>query len=262
MRLVRVKYKERLFYGVLLEDKVRPLDRELGLPETIPLEELQVYPPVAPTKIICLAANYKDHAKEWGRPVPEEPMLFLKPPSAVIGAGQAIVLPEQSSRVDYEAELAIVLGRTCRDVELEDVSGYLLGYSCANDVTARDLQKKDVIFGRAKGFDTFAPIGPWIETEVEDPSNLTIRCQVNGETRQEGNTSDMAFGPYEIVSFISKVMTLLPGDVILTGTPAGVGPLAPGDEVRVDIPGVGLLINKVVAAGETQAEEEELPPVQ
>jgi len=172
-------------------------------------------------------------------------VLFLKPPSSVIGPGDAIIMPASSERMDYEAELALVMGRTARHVSEAEAANYLFGYTCANDVTARDLQQKDGQWTRAKSFDTFCPVGPWIETQVADERALTLRAVVNGQLRQQGNTADMIFSPAQLISFISRVMTLLPGDVILTGTPAGVGPLQHGDEVSVEIDQVGLLINPV-----------------
>ncbi|NDY55405.1 fumarylacetoacetate hydrolase family protein [Desulfovibrio sulfodismutans] len=255
MRVLRVRHQDKSFYASLLEDQVVCLDRSLSYDRPIPLSEIQLLPPVAPTKVVCAAVNYRSHAAEVGREVPDEPVIFFKPPSAVIPAGQPIVLPRASARVDYEAELAVVMGRPCRNAAPDKVAAHIFGYSCANDVTARDLQKKDGLFGRAKGFDSFAPIGPWIETEVADPGNLAIRTLVNGEVRQEGDTSDMIFSVAELVSFISRVMTLYPGDVVLTGTPPGIGPLAAGDEVRIEIAGVGVLINPVVAEEETGAGE-------
>jgi 2-keto-4-pentenoate hydratase/2-oxohepta-3-ene-1,7-dioic acid hydratase in catechol pathway len=267
MRVLRVRYQDQVFYGALHQAEaegqeapqlfIQCLNRELGIEGPIPLQQCAVLPPVVPTKIICLAVNYRAHAAEMGHAIPEEPVLFLKAPSAVIGSGQPIVLPRMSQRVDFEGELAIVLGKVCRRVAVEDIPSHIFGYSCANDVTARDLQKRDGQYGRAKGFDSFAPVGPWIETEVADPDDLTLRTTVNGELHQEGNTSDMVFSPFEIVSRISQVMTLFPGDVILTGTPPGVGALAPGDEVRVEIESVGTLINPVVAEADLL---EESPP--
>jgi len=180
-----------------------------------------------------------------GKPLPEEPLLFLKPSTAVISNKMRIVLPKISSRVDYEGELAVVIGRKCRKVSPEEAKDYILGYSCFNDVTARDLQQKDVQYTRAKSFDTFAPYGPWIALDI-DPLGLKITTRVNGELRQEGNTQDMIFSPWELVSFISQVMTLLPGDVVATGTPPGVGPLKGGDRVEVEIEGIGTLINYAV----------------
>ena len=174
-------------------------------------------------------------------------MLFIKPSTAVIGPDEDIVYPAMSRRVDYEAELAVVIGRTCRHVKAEDFRDYVLGYTCINDVTARDLQKKDGQFTRSKSFDTFAPLGPWIETAIPDPDNLTVEAYLNGERRQHGNTGNMVFGVAAQVSFISRIMTLLPGDVIATGTPVGIGPMAPGDVVEIRVEGIGTLRNRVVS---------------
>jgi 2-keto-4-pentenoate hydratase/2-oxohepta-3-ene-1,7-dioic acid hydratase in catechol pathway len=201
-------------------------------------------PPVVPTKIVCVGRNYADHAKELGNEAPAEPLLFFKPPSAVLAPEGTIVRPSLSQRVDFEGELAIVIGREAKDVKADRWRDYVRGFACANDVTARDLQKKDVQFTRGKGFDTFLPIGPCIEDEL-DPSNLRISTRVNGETRQDGRTSDMIFTCGFLLEYITAVMTLVPGDVILTGTPAGVGPLQAGDVVEVEIEGIGVLRNAV-----------------
>jgi 2-keto-4-pentenoate hydratase/2-oxohepta-3-ene-1,7-dioic acid hydratase in catechol pathway len=199
---------------------------------------------VAPTKIVCVGRNYAAHAKELGNEAPSEPIIFLKPPSAVLAPEGTIVLPPQSQRVDYEGELAIVIGRKARNVSRLIWRQYVLGFTCANDVTARDLQKKDVQFTRGKSFDTFCPIGPTIETDL-DASAVPIVTRVNGEVKQNGNTRDMVFPCDYLIEFISSVMTLCPGDVILTGTPAGVGPLKAGDVVEVEIEGIGTLRNHV-----------------
>jgi 2-keto-4-pentenoate hydratase/2-oxohepta-3-ene-1,7-dioic acid hydratase in catechol pathway len=249
MRIIRVRHGQRAFYAAITSpDTVRALSHEDGLPEgDIPLAELELLPLVRPSKVVCVGLNYHDHARELGLPIPEEPILFLKPPSAVIGAGDAIVMPACSQRVDYEAELAIVMGKTARHVAEADAPSHIFGFTCANDVTARDLQKKDGQWTRAKSFDTFCPIGPWIETHVPDPEALEIRAVVGGAVRQKGNTAEMIFPPMRLVSHISRIMTLLPGDVILTGTPAGIGPLAAGDEVSIEIEQVGFLLNPVVS---------------
>jgi len=199
---------------------------------------------VAPTKIVCIGRNYAEHAKELGNEAPPEPNIFLKPPSAVLKPEGTIVLPPQSQRVDHEGELVIVIGRRARNIKRSEWRDYVLGFTCGNDVTARDLQKKDVQYTRGKGFDTFCPIGPVIETDL-DVSALSIQTRVNGQIRQNGNTRDMIFGCDVILEFITSVMTLVPGDVIFTGTPSGVGPLSSGDTVEVEIEGIGTLRNHV-----------------
>ena len=200
--------------------------------------------PVNPTKIVAIGRNYAEHAKELGNEAPPEPIIFLKPASAVLPPGGTIVRPPQSSRVDYEGELAIVIGKRARNIRADAWRDVVQGFTCANDVTARDLQKKDVQFTRAKSFDTFCPLGPRIETEL-DPSDLAITTRVNGVVKQQSRTSMMIFKCGTIVEFVTAVMTLEPGDVILTGTPAGVGPLASGDTVEVEIEGIGVLRNVV-----------------
>ncbi|MBI5519826.1 MAG: fumarylacetoacetate hydrolase family protein [Desulfovibrio sp.] len=250
MRIIRVRYRERSFYAAITSpETLRCLNAEEGLPDEIPLAEVELLPLVRPSKVVCVGLNYHAHARELGMAVPEEPILFLKPPSSVIGAGDAIVMPACSERVDHEAELAIVMGRAARFVSEADAPAHVFGYTCANDVTARDLQKKDGQWTRSKSFDTFCPVGPWIETHVGDERALGVRALVNGHLRQDGSTADMIFPPMALVSFISRVMTLLPGDVILTGTPAGIGPLSEGDEVSVEIDQVGYLLNPVVSEG-------------
>ena len=201
-------------------------------------------PPVTPTKIVCVGRNYADHAKELGNEAPPEPIIFLKPTSALLAPGGTIVRPAASQRVDHEGELAIVIGREAKDVKSANWRDYVRGFACANDVTARDLQKKDVQFTRGKSFDTFCPIGPHVETEL-DVDDLSIRTRVNDEVRQDGRTSQMIFSCAFMVEFITAIMTLVPGDVILTGTPAGVGPLNAGDTVEVEIEGIGVLRNVV-----------------
>ncbi len=212
-----------------------------------PLAEVRFLAPSKPSKIVCVGRNYAEHAAELGSEPPKEPLIFLKPPSAVIAPDEAIVLTPQSERVDYEGELAIVIRKTCRHLkETDDVKSYILGYTCLNDVTARDLQKKDVQFTRAKSFDTFCPFGPWIETEV-DLSTVRVETFVNKKQRQSAAVTEMVFAVDMLVRWISQVMTLLPGDVIATGTPSGVGPLAAGDVVEVSVSGVGTLRNPVAA---------------
>ena len=209
------------------------------------LDDVKILSPVLPSKVVCVGKNYADHAKEMGGEVPAEPVIFIKPNTTVIGEGEPIVCPPQSENVHHEAELAIVISHLCKNVDADRASEVILGYTIANDVTARDIQHRDGQWTRAKSFDTFCPLGPWIETDL-DVSNLNITCEVNGEVRQSGNTRDMQRNVNDIVAFISSVMTLLPGDVILTGTPAGVSPIVHGDEVVVTIEGIGALANPVV----------------
>ena len=252
MKIVRVLIEgDEIAYGAVEPEGIRihrgsPFVAWEPTETLVPFGEARLLAPVLPTKVVGVGRNYADHAAELSNPLPEEPLIFVKPATAVVGPGQPIVLPPDSSMVHHEAELAVVVGTVSRNVAAEDASAHILGYTAANDVTARDLQRKDGIFGRAKGFDTFCPLGPAIETEV-DPADLRVVCRVSGEVRQEGTTADMVFGVAEIFAFVTRVMTLLPGDVILTGTPAGVGPLLAGDLVEVEIERVGALRNPVVA---------------
>ncbi len=208
--------------------------------------------PVVPSKIVCIGRNYAAHARELGHDVPTEPLLFLKAPSALTGPRGVVVLPPESSRVEHEAELVVVIGQRAKNVSVAAALEHVFGFTCACDVTARDLQKKDVQFTRSKSFDTFCPIGPWIETGL-DPRSLAVRCRVNGVTRQDGNTSNMIFDVPTLVAYVSRMMTLEPGDVILTGTPEGVGPLADGDALDVEVSGVGTLAVAVVSAEPSRA---------
>jgi 2-keto-4-pentenoate hydratase/2-oxohepta-3-ene-1,7-dioic acid hydratase in catechol pathway len=208
--------------------------------ESAPWRAEELACPVVPSKIVCVGRNYAAHAKELGHDVPKEPLLFLKPPSALVGPGGVVRLPGVSERVEHEAELAVVIGERARCVNAADAMGVVFGYSCACDVTARDLQKKDGQWARAKGFDTFCPIGPWIETKL-DPRAQLVRCRVGGHVRQDGAAANMIFDVATLVAYVSAIMTLEPGDVILTGTPEGVGPLAPGDDVEVEVSEVGVL---------------------
>lgn len=252
MKVLRVRRGGKTFYGQLLlaERAVRCLDPALGLPEVVDLAEVTVLPPVAPSKVVCAQGNFRSRRPGGDRARAEAPRLFLKPPSAVIGNGDAIMLPKAAVRVEAWGGLAVVLGRACRNIAPAEVPRCLFGFACANDVTAGDFTSLDGPLGRAKGYDTFAPIGPWIETAVADPTDLRLRTRINGDVVQEASTADMAVSPFELVSFVSGVMTLLPGDVILTGSPAGGGRLSPGDEVRVEIDEVGVLIN--AAQGEAE----------
>ncbi len=253
MRFARYEYEGRVRNGLVDPEggTVReiagdPFDRVEATGAARRLEEVRLLAPVVPGKIVAVGLNYKDHAREMGKKIPEEPLLFLKATSALNDPGGEIVYPPQSRRVDYEAELAVVIGRKAKDVKEKDAAAHILGFTCINDVTARDLQVKDVQYTRAKGFDTFAPLGPWIVTDF-DPTEASVRCLVNGEVRQDGDTREMGASVYRLVEFISSVMTLFPGDVIATGTPPGVGPLRVGDVVTVEVGGIGALTNRVVA---------------
>jgi 2-keto-4-pentenoate hydratase/2-oxohepta-3-ene-1,7-dioic acid hydratase in catechol pathway len=250
VRLVRFRHGSRIGTGALEGEFVRPLqgtffENPIPTGEEVPVSALKLLAPVLPSKVVCVGRNYLEHAQEMGSDVPEEPVIFLKPSTAVIGTGDPIPYPRISEHVDHEGELAVVIGRLARRVRAEDAGNYVLGFTCGNDVTARDLQLKDGQWTRGKGFDGFCPLGPWIETEL-DPTDLALECRVNGEIRQSARTSQLAFGPNFLIEFITQVMTLLPGDVILTGTPAGVGPMKPGDLVEVEVEGVGILENEVV----------------
>lgn len=209
---------------------------------------MRLQDPFVPSKIVCVGRNYREHAAELGNQMPDEPLLFLKAPSAIIASGADIVLPGASQQVEHEGELGVVIGRIARNIPNdEDPLSYVLGYTCVNDVTARDLQRKDVQFTRGKSFDTFCPVGPWIETDV-DPGNVAVETRLNGEVKQKGNTADMAFPVAFLIRYISEIMTLYPGDLIATGTPAGVSRMKPGDVVEVEVAGIGVLQNRVVSA--------------
>src|SRR5918996_5142621 len=254
MRLVRFRHGDRIATGAVDRgsDEVRILrgtffEDPLPTGETLALGDVLLLAPVLPSKLVCVGRNYVAHAEEWGLDVPEEPLLFLKPSTAVIGPGDPIRLLPISRRIDYEGELAVVIGRLARGVRAEDAFKFILGYTCANDVTLRDLQKADDQWARAKGFDGSCPLGPWIETDL-DPNEATVRTRLNGEVRQQGQTSDMVFGVATLIEYVTSFMTLLPGDVILTGTPEGVGKLSPGDVVEVEVDGIGTLANPVAAA--------------
>jgi 2-keto-4-pentenoate hydratase/2-oxohepta-3-ene-1,7-dioic acid hydratase in catechol pathway len=251
MRLVRFRFGDRIATGAVDDgsDAVRVLrgtffEDPLPTGEEIPLDDVRLLAPVLPSKVVAVGRNYAAHAAEFGGEVPEEPLIFLKPSTAVSGPGDPIPLPPISRRVDFEGELVVVLGRLARNVRAEEAFRHILGYTCGNDVTLRDLQKKDGQWTRAKGFDGSCPLGPWIQTEL-DPTDVRIETRVNGETRQFATTADMVFGVATLLEFVTAFMTLLPGDVIMTGTPEGVGKLEPGDLVEVEIDGIGVLANRV-----------------
>jgi 2-keto-4-pentenoate hydratase/2-oxohepta-3-ene-1,7-dioic acid hydratase in catechol pathway len=253
-RFVRVKTdKGQTYYGLLqLTRSIQVLDAPpwlQGQPTALELEpdSYELLAPCAPTKIVAVGKNYSDHAAEMGTPVPQEPLLFLKPPTSVIATGREIHYPPQSQRVDYEGELALVIGEHCLDCTPAQAQGKIWGYTIANDVTARDLQKKDAQWTRAKGFNSFCPLGPWIVRELSAGARLQTFLNDGPQPVQSASINQMVFSPEFLVSYISQVMTLLPGDLILTGTPQGVGPMQVGDRVRVEIEGIGQLENTVVA---------------
>jgi len=251
MRLVRFQVQGRPAFGILNNGEVGELDGEgytslTSIRTTHGTSDVKFLAPCVPTKIVAVGLNYRDHARELGMAVPEDPILFLKPPTSLIGPGDAIISPPMSRQIDYEGELGIVIRDRVHGIAPNEVRDHILGYTCANDVTARDLQKKDGQWTRAKGFDTFCPVGPWIETDL-DPADLLVESYLNGERRQSSRTSQFIFSIERLVSFISHVMTLQPGDLIITGTPAGIGPMRPGDEIEVRIAGIGSLKNRVSA---------------
>ena len=249
MKYVRLMNSEtEIRYGVIEGEKIRLLDGTFLDPNSkltdtwLPLDEVTLLAPVEPSKVICVGLNYALHIKEMNHSLPEEPVIFMKAPTCVIGPEAEIIYPKISQRVDYEAELAVIIGSTIKDVTEEEAAKAIFGYTCANDVTARDLQKKDGQWTRGKSFDTFCPIGPWVVTDI-DPSQLDIQLLLNGEVKQSSNTQYFITSVPKLVSFISQVMTLYPGDVVLTGTPEGVGPMQSGDEVIVKIQAIGELHN-------------------
>jgi 2-keto-4-pentenoate hydratase/2-oxohepta-3-ene-1,7-dioic acid hydratase in catechol pathway len=253
MKIVRFAVDGKARYGILKDQSIQGLEgkpfRHIKLlDQHFPANQVKLLAPCQPSKIIALGLNYHSHARELNLAVPESPLTFLKPSTAVIGPGDNIVYPSVSARVDYEGELALVIKKPVWRVATEDALDYVLGYTCFNDVTARDLQQHDSQWTRAKGFNTFAAVGPWIETEL-DPGNVALETYLNGKLKQQGNSGDLIYSVPEIINFISHVMTLLPGDIISTGTPSGVGPMYPGDTVEVRIPQIGTLRNFVIKNG-------------
>jgi 2-keto-4-pentenoate hydratase/2-oxohepta-3-ene-1,7-dioic acid hydratase in catechol pathway len=253
MRIVRFEIpgKSGVRAGLETDGLVRELAGDIFGPydETkgeFPLDDVRLLAPCSPTKITAVGLNYRDHAEEMKLDIPEEPLLFMKPSSSIIGPGDTVRMPSASKRVDYEAELGVVIGRTAYKIPRENAWDYILGYTCLNDVTARDLQGKDGQWTRGKGFDTFCPIGPVIETGL-DPSDITVEAYLNGERKQSSSTRNLIFDVSRLVSFISSIMTLFPGDVIATGTPSGVGPMESGDRIEIRVEGIGSLINPVAA---------------
>lgn len=252
MRYCRFRHEGVDRYGLIREGQVIALDGPpwaggtvAGHPVPRPLEAVDLRPPTDASKVVAVGQNYRKHAEEMGKPIPAEPLLFIKPSTALNAHGAPIRLPPESQEVHHEAELALVIGRTLRDADEGQAAQGIFALTCLNDVTARDIQRREVQHTRAKSYDTFACVGPWMETELS-PADLRIRCLVNGQVRQDGRTSDMIFPPARLVSFISRIMTLLPGDLVTTGTPSGVGVLKAGDQVEVEIEGIGTLRNPVV----------------
>ena len=252
MRIVRFTRKNQpAKYGWVYEDQVGEIDGSIygeyrRQEANIPLSDVTLLTPCLPSKIVCVGRNYADHARELGNDVTKIPLIYLKPPSSIINPGEAIILPSQSQQVEHEGELVVVISKLGRNITVEDARNHILGYTIGNDVTARDLQKTDGQWTRAKGFDTFCCFGPWIETDF-DISDALITCKVSGQPRQMGSTRDMVFNVSTLIAFVSSVMTLEAGDILFTGTPSGVGPLKAGDEVVVEIEGLGKLSNPVRA---------------
>ncbi len=250
MRLCRLEVGGAPHWGVIEGELVTPLAgapwegvRKIG--GAMPFATARLLPPCEPSKIVAVGLNYRAHAAEMGKELPEEPLLFLKAPSSLLPPGGAVVLPRQSSRVEHEGELALVIGKVATAVNASRALEHVAGYTCLDDVTARDIQRREKVYARAKGFDTFCPVGPWLETEVGDPQALALELRVNGSLRQKGSTADMIFPVAEVIAFISHIMTLVPGDLVTTGTPPGVGPLVSGDNVEVEIAGIGTLRHSV-----------------
>ncbi|MDD4955914.1 MAG: fumarylacetoacetate hydrolase family protein [Candidatus Omnitrophica bacterium] len=249
MKLIHFLYNRKECWGALEGSFIRPLKDEpfKGIKlfsRKIPLNGVKFLPPAKATKIILIGLNYKDHARELNMNIPGEPLIFLKPTTALIGHKGAIIYPAGVTQLDYEGELAMVLKKQCKNIKPRDFSKYILGYTCLNDVTARDLQRKDIQWTRAKSFDSFCPVGPYLETQV-NPQNLNIRSYLNGQLRQNSQTSQFIFKPEHLLSFVSRIMTLYPGDIISTGTPFGVGSMKKGDKIEIEIEGIGRLINYV-----------------
>ncbi len=249
MKLVRFQVHGRTAQGVLEGNEIAELEGDLFGPQRTlssrhALAQVRLLAPCNPSKIVAVGLNYRDHANELGMQIPDSPIIFLKPPTSVIGHGEVISYPSMSSQVDYEGELGVVIKDRVSNIHPEQTRNHVLGYTCVNDVTARDLQKKDGQWTRAKSFDTFCPVGPWIETDL-DPDDLLIESYLNGVRRQSSRTSQFIFKVNHLVSFISEIMTLFPGDLIITGTPSGIGPMKPGDEIEVRIQGIGSLKNRV-----------------
>ena len=249
MKLICFEKNGKVMNGVVVDNEISVIKGSIFecfsvTTEKYLLNDVKIHPPCMPTKVICVGLNYRDHVEESGAAIPTSPVIFMKPPTAVIGHLDNIVYPEISKRVDFECELAVVIGKETKNISIEEAKDSVLGYTCGNDVTARDLQPGDGQWTIAKGFDTFLPLGPWIETEA-DPSNLNIKTLLNGELKQNSNTKNLIFNVYTLISYISRIMTLKPGDVIMTGTPCGISPMEKSDEVIIEIENIGRLINYI-----------------
>ncbi len=250
IRIIRFRHQGKVSYGCVEGTTVYALPdgpfAELRPgPKVAELSDVQLLAPCEPSKVVAVGLNYRSHAQELNLQLPQSPLLFIKPRTSVVGPGASVVYPAMSERVDYEAELAVVIGKEAKALTPDEVSGYILGYTCGNDVTARDLQNRDGQWTRSKGFDTFCPLGPWIVTDLPQPDNTDLYCRLNGVQMQAGNTSDLIFDVKALVSFVSQVMTLEPGDVLMTGTPSGIGPMNRGDTVEIEVQGIGVLSNKI-----------------
>lgn len=253
MRYVRFETKEKLVkYGLLMNNMVRAVEGSIfdGPQETkeqYPLESVKLLAPVEPSKVLCIGLNYHDHAREFGLPVPPQPLLFMKPSTSIIGPEENIIYPPQTENLHYEVELVMVIGKKAKNVPREKALKYVFGYTVGNDITARDIQHKESQWTRAKGFDTFCPLGPWIETDIDNPDCLDIQLTLNGAVRQKSNTANFVFKSAVLIEYLSSIMTLLPGDVIMTGTPGGIGAMQPGDRVEASVQGIGTLGNRVAS---------------
>ncbi len=250
MKLIRFEFNEKIYWGMLKKENVQfiqndPFFKIQTVSKTVPLDKVKILVPAVASKIVFVGLNYSDHAKELNMELPKEPVIFLKPVSSLIAHGENIVYPEGVTQLDYEAELAVVIRSKCKNVSSEDAKNYILGYTCLNDVTARDLQKKDGQWTRSKSFDTFCPCGPWVETDFK-PNSVEVKSILNGKVKQDSNTDKLIFKVDFLISFISKIMTLNAGDIVSTGTPVGVGPMNRGDSIIVKIDGIGELENRIV----------------
>ncbi len=242
MKLMRVLHAENMFYGIVEDDKIQCLDKSLGYENPLPLSEVKILPIATPSKVVCVGLNYKEHARELNMPLPNEPVFFLKAPTTLINHNEKILLPKDIGSIHFEGELVIVIGKECSCVKEEEAASYILGYTVANDVTARDVQKTEILTGKSKNYDTFCPLANVLETSAPTGESV-IRTWVNDELKQEATLDDMIFTPHQIIAHLSQIMTLLPGDIVLTGTPSNVGPIMHNDKVRVEVSGIAQVEN-------------------